>query len=720
MKPRHCGKAWDSVRRSFIDTQVGVRENRRRTILVAKTIRLTALVVTLAIGFAQTPAPPANTVIRIDVNLVQVDSVVTDSHGKRVSDLQASDFALWQDGKPQEITNFTYVTGKPAAATAQSVAPTKKIKGEVPPPPPVLEPAEVHRTLALVVDEQGVAAENIGAIRTSIRKFLDEQMRPGDLVAIVRTGAGMGALQQFTTDKRLLYAALDRIKYGESRVGVSSFTPLGQQGGRATAAINHQREESLAVGSLGAIRFVVNQMRGLPGRKSLILFTENIRMIYRNTTDEMITAAVQELSDAASRASVVIHAIDPRGMPDYSVNAADNTSRMSSRRVSRVPAQREQEVINTEQGMFALAEATGGLFLHDANDLSAALRKLADDSDGYYLIGYHPDAGTFENKDGQPRFHKIEVKVKRAGLHVRSREGFFGEPGGDTPMEHSREVELSRAMQSPFAAGALHPRLTAIFSNLPQTGSVIDTMFAFNPKELKWSTEPDGSRKAQVDVAAETFDEDGVALSTVNTSFSLQMKPEQYDAAVRRGLFYGIRVPVKKPGPYLIRAALRDPATEGTGGAEQFVEVPDVEAGRLALSSIFLQDAAVSVNADLTENGGLRQDGTGGIARRNFRRGEVLTYAIEILNAQFDAAKKPELDVQTRLFREGQQVLTSQTTIGGDATRADPRRLLAGGRMTLGSQLTPGTYVLQVVVTDKLAKGKSTPAVQSMDFRIEP
>lgn len=63
-------------------------------------------------------------------------------------------------------------------------------------------------------------------------------MRPGDLVAIVRTGAGMGALQQFTSDKRLLYAALNRVKYGESRVGASSFAPLrsGMRGRGAAAS----------------------------------------------------------------------------------------------------------------------------------------------------------------------------------------------------------------------------------------------------------------------------------------------------------------------------------------------------------------------------------------------------------------------------------------------------------------------------------------------------
>ena len=438
-----------------------MRENRRK---VPNIRRLAALLPALA-ALAQNPAPkPDDTVIRIDVNLVQVDAVVTDSRGRRVTDLPATAFDLLEDGKPQAITNFSYVSAKPGAAPPAHRVPVKLAKGDVPPPPRAVRPTEVRRALALVVDDLGLAGQNIPVVRNAIRSFVDDQMRPGDVIAIVRTGAGMGALQQFTDDKRLLYAALERVKYGQSRVGVSSFAPLGS-GTRGTALIDHLREQTLAVGTLGALRFVVNGMRDFPGRKSVILFTENIRLMFRGTTDEMVDHAVQQLSDAASRASVVIHAIDPRGMPDYQVTAADDTSHMSRRRVSRVPAQREQEVIQTEQGMFVLAEQTGGLFLHDTNDLAGALRKAADDSDGYYLLGYHPNAGTFETANGQPRFHRIEVKVHGSGLHVRSRDGFFGEPGGNQPAEHTRQAEIVHALQSPFG-GAIHPRLTAIFSNV--------------------------------------------------------------------------------------------------------------------------------------------------------------------------------------------------------------------------------------------------------------
>jgi VWFA-related protein len=597
------------------------------------------------------------------------------------------------------------------------------VKGEVPPPSPVLQPTDVHRTLAFVVDDLGLAGENIPKVRDTIRKFIDNEMRPDDLVAIVRTGAGMGALQQFTTDKRLLHEALDRVKYGQSRVGVSSFAPLGStptgRGARGAIELEHLRDDSLAEGSLGAIRFVVNSMAGFPGRKSVVLFTENIRLIFRGATDQMVAQEVQKLSDAANRAAVVIHAIDPRGLPDFNVDAQDNTAGMSRRRVSRVPAQRETEMVRTEEGMFALSDATGGLFLHDLNDLGDALRKAADDSDGYYLLGYHPDANTFEAAGGQPRFHRLEVRVKKSGLHVRSRAGFFGAPGAGAGLsEHTRESQLNRALQSPYA-GTIHPRLTAVFTNVQQGGSFIVGWVHFEANELKWSSEPDGSHKAQVDMAAATFDEDGLALATVNATFPLALNAQQYDEALKKGMVYAVRVPIAKPGPYLVRAALRDPATEGSGAAEQFIEVPDVASGHLALSGIVVQDATAQASADVPPGPAPRTDISAGASTRAFRRGVPMVYAYEILNAASSEGQHPELEVQARVFHDGVQVMTEKKALSPSGELKDPQRLTAMGQMSVGRDMMPGEYVLQVIVTDKNAKSKFNVAAQSVDFEIE-
>jgi VWFA-related protein len=690
--------------------------------------RFAALALAVALAFAQNPSPPVNqpptAAIRIDVNLVQVDTVVTDSRNRRVTDLTAADFELLQDGKPQTITNFSYVThpAPPAPAPrATASAAAKPAKGDVPPPPITVEPAAVHRTLALVVDDLGLAGDNIAPVRNAIRKFVDEDMRPDDLVAIVRTGAGMGALQQFTTDKRLLHEALDHVKYGDGRVGMGSFTPLGSgprgRGAAQQVAANHFRDDALSVGSLGAIRYVVNEMAGFPGRKSVVLFTENIELVFRGTTDEMVQQAVQQLSDAANRAAVAIHAVDPRGIADFNVNAQDNTGRMSARRVSRVPAQREQQMETSQQGMFALSEATGGLFMQGVNDLSGELRKAADDSDGYYLLGYHPDATTFDD-NGTSKYHRLQVRVKKSGLHVRSRDGFFGQPGGAAQTElHTRDAELNGALQSPYA-GAIHPRMTAVFSNTAKSGTFISALVHFETSDLKWSDEADGGHKSTIDLAAATFDENGLALAAVNSTFPLTLNAKEYGAAVKNGLVYSLYVPIAKPGPYLVRAALRDPATENTGSAEKFVEVPDVAAGHLALSGVVMQDATTQASVEMPHGPAPRVDMTGGTARRVFRRGMPVTYSYEILNVNASTGQKPDVDVECRLFHDGAQVVTNKVALEIPADTPDPHRLIGAGRLSVGTNLPLGEYVLQVIVTDKAAKNKLNVVEQSMDFEV--
>jgi hypothetical protein len=112
-------------------------------------------------------------------------------------------------------------------------------------------------------------------------------------------------------------------------------------------------------------------------------------------------------------------------------------------------------------------------------------------------------------------------------------------------------------------------------------------------------------------------------------------------------------------------------------------------------------------------------DFTAGGARRAFRRGEPMAYTYEILNASADAGQNPDLEVQTRLFRDGVQVMTDKTPVRPPADLKDPHHLRAAGRLSIGSGAPPGEYVLQIIVTDKLAKSKVTMATQSVDFEIQ-
>src|SRR5688572_17495825 len=168
--------------------------------------------------------PDDDDVVRITTNLVQIDAVVT-KNNKPVTDLTGDDFEVLEDGKPQFITNFSFISvPKPSDKSTTGTSTATNAKNAVPPPPPPFKPSEPHRTIAFVYDDIGSSAETVGSVRKQIRKFVEDEMQPNDLVAIIRTGGEVGALQQFTNDKRILLRAIESLRYSTaSRVGISIF-----------------------------------------------------------------------------------------------------------------------------------------------------------------------------------------------------------------------------------------------------------------------------------------------------------------------------------------------------------------------------------------------------------------------------------------------------------------------------------------------------------------
>src|SRR5687767_13518357 len=163
-------------------------------------------------------------VVRITTNLVQIDAIVT-KDGKPVRDLKAEDFEIFEDGRKQTITSFAYISNVPSSTTSPTpTADTADRDKSVPAPP--LKRDDPRRTLAIVVDDLGLSAESMSDVRRQLRKFVAEQIQPYDLVAIIRTGSQIGALQQFTNDKRLLNRAVDQLRWNAcSRTGASVLPP---------------------------------------------------------------------------------------------------------------------------------------------------------------------------------------------------------------------------------------------------------------------------------------------------------------------------------------------------------------------------------------------------------------------------------------------------------------------------------------------------------------
>jgi hypothetical protein len=320
-----------------------------------------------------------------------------------------------------------------------------------------------------------------------------------------------------------------------------------------------------------------------------------------------------------------------------------------------------------------------------------------------------------------PKFHSISVRVKRPGLHVRSRTGFFGTPDRRPPAALTPIAQITRALSSPFETGNLHVRLTSLFSHSEKDGSYLNALLYFDVSDLTFTQEPDGMRMAMVDIAAVTFDADGRQIDGVDRTWRFRVTQTDYEEILKQGLVYSIHVPVKTAGAYQMRVVLRDFTTGNLGSATQFVEVPDVKNGRLALSGIVLaaEQTRKQGAGDPAEGQLAGEDPNATAAVRVFKSGTPIIYAYKILNAHTDADKKPQLVVQTRLFREGQEVYAGTPSAMNADSQQNPQQLLGVGRVQFG-QAPPGDYVLQVIVTDKLAREKYRIAAQSMDFEIRP
>jgi|SRR5271157_719747 len=701
--------------------------------MIRRFVPFISLLGVMALALAQNPptrpqaaaSPQPEDVIRINVNLVQVDALVTDAQGNLVEDLKKEDFEIRQDGKPQAITNFSYINTRPGPPAAPPPPPARGKKPAnnpgAPPPVPV-RASQARRTFAFVVDDLALAAENVPAVRSALEKFVDVEMQPGDIAAVIRTGSGMGALEQFTTDKRVLHLAINRIRFNAmGRVGISSFGGGGGGLNGLSAMAAADRRSNLNAASLQAITTVVNGLRELPGRKTVILFTEDLRIMSGGAVDPRAQSEYNRLSDAASRSSVVISSIDPRGLQTLALTAADHPR--SAANAASIPMRRSTQMFNSQDGMVLLARATGGTFTHDQNDLPAAVHRVVQDSNGYYLIGYHPAASTFDPKTGQFRFHNISVRVKRPGYQVRTRTGFLGNP--DAPQrvrDLTPQAELMHALMSPFGSGNLHVRMTALFANTAKLGSSINALLYIDAKDLQFEDQPDGTHRAVIEVLSATFTDNDKVLDPSSKTYTITLKEDRYQQALRSGFTYTLRHAAKKPGGYQMRIAVRDSASLQIGSASQFIEVPDVSKGRLALSSITLRDAAGALPApsggDAPESQGGPENPLGTPAGRSFLPGEPVLYALQILNARTDAGKKQQLEMEARVFRDGVQINQSQPRPADTAPQGDPAHLIAAGEFRLGAKMKPGDYVLQLIVTDKLADPEYSTASQWMDFEV--
>jgi VWFA-related protein len=630
--------------------------------------------------------------IRVSVDEVILDAVILDGKGRQITDLAADDFKIYQDGQRQEVTSCVYIKHK----TVQTGQPARLKDAKVMPPiaTPLLKREDVQRTLVFIVDNRDIGPEDSNHAIMALQKFVETQMDAGDLVAIVPTAGGSSALQMFSSDKRYLLSVIEGLKRTPRRTG--------------------------GMPQLLAISYCTRALKNMPGRKHLFLLSSETAMPPRTIPWSGI--AVQALSrarqaglsddaaahyamyledlnparfpyndqmnrlaDEALRAGVVVHTMNLKGLAGGELAFDAYSAIMSAAKagmIERIP----------------LSKKTGGAFIELNNFFLKGIGAANEMLQGYYLLTYTPPPNTFKS---EKIFHTLKVSVKRPGSRVHARDGFFG-TAKKPDQPSSSGNSLMQAMFSPFRYSDLAVSLNCGYIEDPQEGYLLQTWVHLDGRTLSVIDEADGSHSISLDILGATDNNNGEMQDAGKSQRKVRVTDEELSWIRANGIGFPLVIPAKNPGSYFVRVAVKDNGSGKLGSAYKFIEIPDLKRGFLSLSSIFFGAA----------------DNTNGSVRSIYHPGDNFEYKAVIYNANFTHAKKPNLESQVILYKDGTEISRSGFEAVNLDGVSDFKKIPIKKRLELSNSMQPGNYELQLLVKDRQPKLYFNLAAQTLEFEI--
>jgi VWFA-related protein len=707
------------------------------------------------------PNAPPTALPAVRTELVQLDVTVTDKEGHNVGGLAPRDFVLLEDGHPQALSHFA-VGGRPAVAgETPQAAPAAAAPAAAEPAPaaPAAPPAVSRgRHIVLLVDDLHTAQADLPQAQIAMRKFVSEQISLDDRVAVVTTSGSGGVFQDFTNDGPALVRALSRLRSRYDPVEVDGRPYLtehqaelidrgdvealrvatqellqiddylGEDLAKQQAYMQARRMvvqiQQRSARALSVIESVVRGLGPLAGRKIVVLVSDGF--LIGLGALEGASFDVRQIADAATRSGVVLYSLDTRGLV---AEAPGGDASFRGPGVLTAPGMRTdlqtRSIEAMRQGMNALAVDTGGFLIKNTNELGQGLGRILRDNETYYLLAYEPS-----NTAHDGGFRKIQVRLRgRPELRVRTRSGYFApddrKAGAEAavPPEQRREREIGRALGSLFPLQDVPMRLSADFISLPPQGPQLVLKIHVDLQNLPFERKGE-HYLADLEVAGAIYDESGKLVGDVaGERAALNLSSENYVRTVAEGLNLQKAVPLP-PGQYQVRLAAREASRSLLGSASQWVEIPDLQARPLTLSSVFLLADMPAPPSAEGAAGGTPKPGGGEAAPgtevpgwvvadvqvdKTFRLGQGMHYVVYVYTS--GAASRGAVTVQGQVWQGKRLVGVTPThplAEAPDARKWSERIALDG--------FPPGEYELRVVATDAATGQK---AERRVSFRVE-
>ncbi|MFC6646643.1 VWA domain-containing protein [Granulicella cerasi] len=674
---------------------------------------------------AQEAAPQANGgyTLKINSNMVLTNVVVRDAKtGEVVKGLTAADFTISEDKKPQKISSFDFQNVDAAAILneASTVSGQAKIadllNNDLGADAKALKD---HRLIVMFFDMSTMQDDDIDRAVASARDYVNKQMQPADLVAMVSLSTSLSMDQDFTSNKEALLRVLSKYDGSEDQGfanGTTGSTDGTSDDGSSFAADDSEFNSLNTDRELFAIRTIAKSLERVEQRKSMLFFSGGIT---RNGIENQ--ASLRAATNAAARSNMAIYSVDARGL--QALPPVGDATKGSLRGTAAYTGSAVRSQFNanfaSQDTLSNLSTDTGGKAFFDSNNFAPAFQQVQHDTEAYYILGFR---ATNQKQDGT--YRHLTVTVNRKGVKLEYRPGYYAPSDFTHQRTEDRELALKEAMRSDLPATDLPVYLQAAYLR-EQDGHFYVPVTLLVPGSAIPFVKNGNADKASIDIMGQVKASEGSAsgVDFGNVRDTVKLAVNQDQQAARKNIQYSTGF-LLAPGHYHVKFVVRENETGSMGSFETDLNVPDLKRTPLKLSSVIFSTQH-QPNTQRHTQSLLVRDGVEWVPNVSHivRQDQHLYFLYEVYDptAPKDAKQAPlpagmkshdggatKLLTSIEFLSNGAKVFETPT-VTAERVNIPERNAVAFQFDVPATQLKPGNYICQVNVVDDAGGSFSFP-----------